>query len=151
LSYVILHVCKKAKWIGGVTRKLVAVIADTLYLAIAFQLVRVLTCIEVGDEVVLLADNTVVCWEGSHQTLAIAAASGLSFYISLSVMLAPLIIAGDGKGKEEEGEEEDVEEGGSDDDEEEEDEVQGKTIKSSTDIKETIVFVKPYMMLNVKQ
>jgi hypothetical protein len=40
----------KAKWIGSVTRQLVALLADTLFLTVAFQLVRALTCVEVEDQ-----------------------------------------------------------------------------------------------------
>jgi hypothetical protein len=44
------RVVRQAKWIGPGVRKCVALLADTLYLTVAFQLVRVLTCMQVIDD-----------------------------------------------------------------------------------------------------
>lgn len=120
------------------TRKAVALISDVLYLAVAFQLVRVLTCVQVGDEVVLLADTEVQCWKGNHLPLAMASAIGLSFYISLSVMLAPLIIASENSVDD-----------ANDDEDEVEEESELSILAKAQEVKEKIVFVKPYMMLTV--
>ena len=51
------------RYMSSFTRQLIALLADTLFLTIAFQLARALTCVEVDGTVVLLTDPSVICWQ----------------------------------------------------------------------------------------
>jgi hypothetical protein len=68
----------------------VSILSDTLYLTVTFHLVQALVCDSDGY---LLADSSVECWEGDHRWLAAVCLVALTFYVCLSVMLAPMLAA----------------------------------------------------------
>lgn len=67
---------------------MVSLLADILYLTVTFHLVQPLVCNEDGF---MVADESVECWKGSHKWLAAACLVSLTFYVCLSVMLAPML------------------------------------------------------------
>jgi len=78
----------KARWVGWVSKGLVALLSDVLYLTVTFHLVQALVCDREGN---LLSDSSITCWEGQHLCTAAAALTALTFYVCLSVMLAPML------------------------------------------------------------
>ena len=75
-------------------RLLVATLSDGLFLVISLQLLQVFACdYSSADSVATLrADPSIVCWEGQHATLAVAALISYAFYVPLSIMITPMLL-----------------------------------------------------------
>ena len=81
-------------------RFLVAILSDTLFLVLSFQLLQIVSCNYFGNSednddshfAILRANASVVCWESRHARLAIAALTAYAFYVPLSIMITPMLL-----------------------------------------------------------
>ena len=83
-------------------RLIVAVLSDALFLVVSFQLLKVFSCDysrnqpgdgDTNDDYpVLRTDDSIVCWQGPHATLATVALICYSYYVPLSVMITPMLL-----------------------------------------------------------
>lgn len=59
---------------------------------LSLRLLGALSCDYDASPPTLVADSRVTCWQGSHRYLAIASLIAYSFYIPMSVMIAPIFV-----------------------------------------------------------
>jgi hypothetical protein len=75
-------------------RTIVGIITDGLFLVISQQLLDVLSCNynESNSLPTLYINSNMICWQGNHSILATIALICYSFYIPLSIMIAPMLM-----------------------------------------------------------
>ena len=73
-------------------RLVVAVLTDGLFLVISLRLLDALACDYKADTPVLLADPSIVCWEGRHSLLAYMSMTSYAFYGKYVYMIYSLYI-----------------------------------------------------------
>jgi hypothetical protein len=77
----------KPKNISFFLKTVVGLLTDGLFLVISLRLLNVFSCDYSTSPATLFADRAIVCWEGRHKPLAVAALMSYAFYVPLSVMV----------------------------------------------------------------
>jgi hypothetical protein len=74
-------------------RLVISVLSDALFLVISLQLLQVFACeYEDSSSPTLLADSTIICWDKSHNILAVCSLISYAFYVPLSIMITPMLL-----------------------------------------------------------
>jgi hypothetical protein len=83
----------KPRNISARFKAVVAFLTDGLFLVVSLRLLSALAC-DYSDvsSPRLIADQSVVCWEGGHAALATAALTAYALYVPLSIMIAPMLL-----------------------------------------------------------
>lgn len=124
LTGSIVYAHGKPKQVPQNIKRIVLLLADAAFLSITFQLLQSLACEwdEGKQKSLLQIDKSVECWTGNHAVMASIALICLSYYIPLSVMLAPVLVAT-------------------------QQEKRAEKLKGSNSLSNPVTFTRPYLMI----